>query len=206
MPDQAPRERLRPLLFVLIACTAVSMINPERSEHPALRDRHADIRRAAVAHRGVVLAELPRLGGARLRRDAAQPGDVDRRQPAHPRPRRRARARHDRAVAAVRAAHRAVRGGGDSGVHRPARHGDRRASRWRAVRRLRRAPATQPRSSATATAVSRHRVCDRARRGLGGVCARMADPEDAGAARTHSCTRRSFRSARRSGWRARRSR
>jgi hypothetical protein len=28
MPDPAPRERLRPLLFVLIASTAVSMINP----------------------------------------------------------------------------------------------------------------------------------------------------------------------------------
>src|SRR6202035_1174241 len=28
MPDPAPRERLRPLLFVLIAATAVSMINP----------------------------------------------------------------------------------------------------------------------------------------------------------------------------------
>ncbi len=28
MPDPAPRARLRPLLFVLIACTAVSMINP----------------------------------------------------------------------------------------------------------------------------------------------------------------------------------
>jgi len=28
MPDPAPRERLRPLLWVLIACTAVSMINP----------------------------------------------------------------------------------------------------------------------------------------------------------------------------------
>jgi hypothetical protein len=28
MPDPAPRDRLRPLLLVLIACTAVSMINP----------------------------------------------------------------------------------------------------------------------------------------------------------------------------------
>ena len=28
MPDAAPRTRLRPLLFVLLACTAVSMINP----------------------------------------------------------------------------------------------------------------------------------------------------------------------------------
>ena len=27
MPDPAPRERLRPILFVLIACTLVSMVN-----------------------------------------------------------------------------------------------------------------------------------------------------------------------------------
>ena len=62
---------------------------PQRPGHPVLRGRHAGIGCAAVAHRGVVLAELPRLGGVRLRSDAAHPRGADHLQPTHPRARRR---------------------------------------------------------------------------------------------------------------------
>src|ERR1019366_3476317 len=73
---------------------------------------------------GVVLTELPRLGGARLRCDAAESRDADRVQPAHPCKGWRTRARDDSPLAAVGAAHRAVRCRVNPCVHRSARHGD----------------------------------------------------------------------------------
>ena len=71
MPDPAPRERLRPLLFVLIASIAVSMINPNGPTILlyALGTQTSGAQQSLIEE--WFSPELPRLGGARLRRHAA---------------------------------------------------------------------------------------------------------------------------------------
>ncbi len=95
---------------------------PQRSVDHPLPVRDAGFGGAAVAHPRVAFTGLPRLVGALLRPDAAQPGGADRGQSQHPAARCRAGAGHGGAVTAVGAAHRPLRRGVDAGVDQPGRH------------------------------------------------------------------------------------
>ena len=179
MPDQSPRERLRPILYLLVACTLVSMVDLNGRSSCSTRSARRRTRRAwSVVLRRAHDWEVLVRGDAARARDAGRSTVTSRSRDAA------LRTRHHCALTAVGASHGGL-------VRRRVEHRcSSTSSRWRCHASARRwPPARAFAERASAPCSSRTVASGIVLVLLGGVALAWLIPRSR-CRLTHSCTRR----------------